>query len=54
MAEQSPSGAGDTETVWIILAGSAIGLSAGTQGRLLGSAFYALGDPRPPLRAALA
>jgi putative peptidoglycan lipid II flippase len=46
-------GSGDTETVWIILAGSAIGLSAGTQGRLLGSAFYALGDPRPPLRAAL-
>ncbi|HEY0482783.1 MAG TPA: murein biosynthesis integral membrane protein MurJ [Kofleriaceae bacterium] len=46
-------GAGDTELVWIILAGSAIGLSAGTQGRLLGSAFYALGDPRPPLRAAL-
>jgi len=46
-------GAGDTTTVWIILTGSAIGLSAGTQGRLLGSAFYALGDPRPPLRAAL-
>jgi putative peptidoglycan lipid II flippase len=46
-------GAGDTEVVWIILAGSALGLSAGTQGRLLGSAFYALGDPRPPLRAAL-
>ncbi|TMQ04677.1 MAG: murein biosynthesis integral membrane protein MurJ [Deltaproteobacteria bacterium] len=45
--------AGDTQTVWIILAGSAIGLSAGTQGRLLGSAFYALGDPRPPLRASL-
>jgi putative peptidoglycan lipid II flippase len=45
--------AGDTETVWIILAGSALGLSASTQGRLLGSAFYALGDPRPPLRAAL-
>ena len=45
--------AANTETVWIILAGSAIGLSAGTQGRLLGSAFYALGDPRPPLRAAL-
>jgi putative peptidoglycan lipid II flippase len=43
----------DTEIVWIILAGSALGLSAGTQGRLLGSAFYALGDPRPPLRAAL-
>ncbi|HEX4416793.1 MAG TPA: murein biosynthesis integral membrane protein MurJ [Kofleriaceae bacterium] len=46
-------GAGDTEVVWIILAGSALGLSAGTQGRLLGSAFYALGDPKPPLRAAL-
>jgi len=39
--------------VWIILAGSALGLSAGTQGRLLGSAFYALGEPTPPLRAAL-
>jgi putative peptidoglycan lipid II flippase len=42
-----------TRTVWIILAGSALGLSAGTQGRLLGSAFYALGDPKSPLRAAL-
>ncbi len=46
-------GAHDTRVVWIILAGSALGLSAGTQGRLLGSAFYALGDPRPPLHAAL-
>ncbi|HMG54420.1 MAG TPA: murein biosynthesis integral membrane protein MurJ [Kofleriaceae bacterium] len=46
-------GAHSTQTVWIILAGSAIGLSAGTQGRLLGSAFYALGDTRSPLRAAL-
>ena len=46
-------GAGDTRTVWIILAGSSIGLVAGTQSRLLGSAFYALGDPRPPLHAAL-
>ena len=46
-------GAADTEVVWIILAGSALGLSAGTQGRLLGSAFYALRDPRPPLHAAL-
>ena len=43
----------DTTIVWIVLAGSALGLSAGTQGRLLGSAFYALGDPKPPLRAAL-
>jgi putative peptidoglycan lipid II flippase len=46
-------GASDTLVVWIVLAGSAIGLSAGTQGRLLASAFYALGDPKPPLRAAL-
>jgi putative peptidoglycan lipid II flippase len=43
----------DSEVVWIILAGSAIGLSAGTQGRLLGSAFYALGDTKRPLYAAL-
>jgi putative peptidoglycan lipid II flippase len=46
-------GAADTRVVWMMLAGSAIGLSAGTQGRLLGSAFYALGDPKPPLHAAL-
>lgn len=45
--------ANDTRIVWIILAGSALGLSAGTQGRLLGSAFYALGEPKPPLHAAL-
>jgi putative peptidoglycan lipid II flippase len=43
----------DTLVVWIILAGAAIGLSAGTQSRLLGSAFYALGDPKRPLYAAL-
>lgn len=43
----------DTEVVWIVLAGSALGLSAGTQGRLLASAFYALGDPKAPLRASL-
>jgi len=46
-------GARDTELVWIVLAGSALGLAASTQGRLLASAFYALGDPVPPLRAAL-
>ena len=39
--------------MWIVLAGSAIGLSAGTQGRLLASAFYALGDTKRPLYAAL-
>ena len=31
-----------TRIVWIILAGSALGLSAGTQGRVLNSAFYAI------------
>lgn len=46
-------GADDTEVVWLILAGSAIGLVPATQGRLLGSAFYALGEPKPPLHAAL-
>jgi putative peptidoglycan lipid II flippase len=45
--------ADDTRIVWIILAGSAIGLSAATQSRLLGSAFYALGDTRTPLYAAV-
>jgi putative peptidoglycan lipid II flippase len=39
--------------VWLILAGSAIGLSAGTQGRVLNSAFYAIKQARLPLYAAL-
>jgi putative peptidoglycan lipid II flippase len=43
----------DAEIVWIILAGSALGLAASTQGRLLSSAFYALGDTKRPLYAAL-
>lgn len=43
----------DTEVVWLILAGSALGLVPATQTRLLGSAFYALGEPKPPLHAAL-
>jgi putative peptidoglycan lipid II flippase len=43
----------DTWIVWLVLAGSAIGLSASTQGRLIASAFYALGDPKPPLHAAV-
>ncbi len=45
--------ANDTRVVWIVLAGSALGLSAGTQGRLLGSAFYAIDEQKPPLHAAL-
>jgi putative peptidoglycan lipid II flippase len=43
----------DTVIVWIVLAGSALGLAASAQSRLLSSAFYALGEPKPPLRAAL-
>ncbi|MEZ4368713.1 MAG: murein biosynthesis integral membrane protein MurJ [Kofleriaceae bacterium] len=46
-------GARDTEVVWLLLAGSALGLLPSTLGRLLASAFYALGDARPPLHAAL-
>jgi putative peptidoglycan lipid II flippase len=43
----------DSELVWIILAGSALGLLPNTIGRLLASAFYALGDTRRPMYAAL-
>jgi putative peptidoglycan lipid II flippase len=43
----------DTVMVWIILAGSTVGLLAATQGRLLSSACYALRDARTPLRCAL-
>jgi putative peptidoglycan lipid II flippase len=43
----------DTDVVWLILAGSAIGLVPATQTRLFGSAFYALHEPKWPLRAAL-
>jgi putative peptidoglycan lipid II flippase len=45
--------ANDTEVVWLVLAGSSLGLVPSTQSRLLGSAFYALGDPRPPFHASL-
>jgi putative peptidoglycan lipid II flippase len=39
----------DTAFVWLILAGSTVGMLAATQGRLCSSAFYALGDTRTPL-----
>lgn len=42
--------AADSVTVWSILAGSAVGLLAGTLGRLYSSTFYALRDTRTPLR----
>ena len=39
--------------VWMILAGSTVGLLATTQSRLFTSAFYALRDTRTPLRFAI-
>jgi putative peptidoglycan lipid II flippase len=44
---------GDAVYVWGILAGSAIGLLAGTLGRLYSSAYYSLRDTRTPLRYAV-
>lgn len=46
-------GRADSQYVWAILAGSAVGLLASTLGRLYASAFYALRDTRTPLRCAL-
>ena len=46
-------GANDARHIWAVLAGSALGLLAATQGRLYNSAFYALGDAKTPLRFAL-
>jgi putative peptidoglycan lipid II flippase len=43
----------DTRYVWIVLAGSGVGLLATTQGRLFSSAFYALKDTRTPLKFAI-
>jgi putative peptidoglycan lipid II flippase len=43
----------DTLYVWYILAGSTVGILAVTLGRLYSSAFYALRDPKTPLRFAM-
>jgi putative peptidoglycan lipid II flippase len=45
--------AADARFVWAILAGASVGLLAATLARLLGSAFYALGDTRTPFRFAV-
>lgn len=45
--------AADTRYLWYLLMGSAVGLTASTQGRLYASAFYALKDPKTPLRYAV-
>lgn len=39
----------DTRYAWLLLMGSAVGLTAATSGRLYSSAFYALKDTRTPL-----
>ena len=43
----------DVTYVWSALAGSGVGLLAGTSGRLYSSAFYALRDTRTPLNFAV-
>jgi putative peptidoglycan lipid II flippase len=45
--------AGDVIYVWSALAGSGVGLLAGTSGRLYSSAFYALRNTRTPLNFAV-
>jgi putative peptidoglycan lipid II flippase len=45
--------ADDTVYVWYILMGSTVGLLAVTLGRLYASTFYALRDPKTPLRFAM-
>ena len=45
--------ANDTLFVWYILIGSTVGLLAVTFGRLYSSAFYALHDPKTPMRFAI-
>ena len=42
----------DSVYVWVIVAGSAVGLLASTLGRLYASTYYALRDTRTPLRYA--
>ena len=44
--------ADDVRYVWMILAGSTVGLLAATQARLYSSTFYALRDSRTPLKYA--
>jgi putative peptidoglycan lipid II flippase len=42
-----------TRTVWMVLAGSTVGLLASTLGRLYSSTFYSLKDTRTPLKFAM-
>ena len=46
-------GHADAMFVWYVLIGSTVGMLAATLGRLYSSAFYALRDPKTPLRFAM-
>ncbi|WP_413581861.1 murein biosynthesis integral membrane protein MurJ [Bdellovibrio sp. HCB288] len=43
----------NTQTVWMVLIGSTVGLLASTLGRLYSSTFYSLKDTRTPLKFAI-
>ncbi|WP_267968653.1 murein biosynthesis integral membrane protein MurJ [Myxococcus stipitatus] len=45
--------AADSRYLWYLLMGASVGLVASTVGRLYASAFYALKDPKTPLRFAI-
>jgi putative peptidoglycan lipid II flippase len=45
--------ANSTQTVWMVLIGSTVGLLASTLGRLYSSTFYSLKDTRTPLKFAI-
>lgn len=46
-------GEDDTVYIWMLLAASALGLLASTQGRLLATAFYAMKNTTTPLRCSI-
>jgi putative peptidoglycan lipid II flippase len=53
LLETGSFGRHDAIWVWAVLAGSSIGLLAGTMGRVYNSAWYALHDTRTPLKFAV-
>jgi putative peptidoglycan lipid II flippase len=53
LLETGNFGKHDSTWVWAVLAGSSIGLLAGTMGRVYNSAWYALHDTRTPMKFAV-
>jgi putative peptidoglycan lipid II flippase len=53
LLETGNFGRQDSVWVWAVLAGSSIGLLAGTMGRVYNSAWYALHDTRTPMKFAV-